>query len=227
MSKNELLDLVWPGVVVEENNLQVHVSTLRKLLGPQTIVTLPGRGYRFSGSHADLTAGSSRTVRLPDVAPLSNLPWQLPPLLGRDAELAALAILLHPGEPCPLITITGPGGMGKTRLAQAAALAVHRDATHYPDGVWLIELAGITDLARVPGTVARGLGISLPAQASHQDLAARVANRRMLIVLDNCEHVIEEVAALTSTLMRSAPTIKLLATSQESCVSAGHAFAAS
>ena len=217
VSKNELLDLVWPGVVVEENNLQVHVSTLRKLLGPQTIVTLPGRGYRFNAAQTDSPAAMDPTARLPiaPAAALSNLPAQWSPLFGRDAELAALAALLVPNDPCRLITVTGAGGMGKTRLAQAAALAVQRDSSHYPDGVWLIELAAVTDSSLVPGSVARVLGITLPAHASHHDLASFLTNRRMLIVLDNCERVIAEVAALASTLTRTAPTITLLATSQE------------
>ncbi len=217
VSKNELLDLVWPGLVVEENNLQVHVSTLRKLLGPQIIVTLPGRGYRFNTAQPSSPAEACSTERLPSGAAVAvnNLPahWSL--LIGRDAELAALAALLVPNQPCRLITVTGAGGMGKTRLAQAAALAALQDTSHYPDGVWLIELAAVTDRSLVPASVARVLGITLPAHASHHDLASRLADRRMLIVLDNCEHVIAEVAALTSTLTRSVPTLTLLATSQE------------
>ena len=217
VSKNELLDLVWPGLVVEENNLQVHVSTLRKLLGPQIIVTLPGRGYRFNAAQSDSPAAIDVTARLPSAAAaaLSNLPALWSPLFGRDAELTALAALLLPNQPCRLITVTGAGGMGKTRLAQAAALAALQDTSHYPDGVWLIELAAVTDSSLVPASLARVLGITLPAHASHHDLATFLANRRMLIVLDNCEHVIAEAAALAGTLTRTVPTLKLLVTSQE------------
>ena len=229
VSKNELLDTVWPGLVVEENNLQVQVSTLRKLLGPQTIVTIPGRGYRFSAPQTDTVAdGHNQGARAavataspkPVIAAASgNLPATLPPLFGRDDEMAALATMLQWQQSTPperLITITGTGGLGKTRLAQAAALAASKDRTNYPDGVWLVELAPVSDRQLLLGSLARALGIALDAEASADDLAARIADRRMLIVLDNCEHLIAQVAAVALTLLRAAPKLTLLATSQES-----------
>ena len=187
VSKNELLEVVWPGLVVEENNLQVHISTLRKLLGAQTILTIPGKGYQFSAPQTDA----------PDAAPvgpivtsaasrIGNLPPRLPPLLGRETELAALALMLPLHR---LITITGAGGMGKTRLAQAAAFAASIDRTAYPDGVWAIEFAPVSDWQGVLASIAQTLGIALDADATGQQLAARVAERKMLIVFDNCEHV--------------------------------------
>ncbi len=219
VSKNELLDTVWPGLVVEENNLQVQVSTLRKLLGPRIIVTIPGRGYRFSATRPDETGvqssvhGSVSTLTASG-AP-GNLPAQLPQLFGRDAELTVLAAMLQTQPPRRLITVTGAGGMGKTRLALAAAAAANQDA-NYPDGVWIVELAPVSDRQLLLGSIARTVGIALNADASAHDLASRVADRQMLIVLDNCEHLIEHVAAIAVTLLRTAPRLRLLATSQES-----------
>ena len=193
VSKNELLDVVWPGLVVEENNLQVHVSTLRKLLGPQTIVTIPGQGYRFAaaGDNAFKVPAASDADEIKLAAStaamkIGNVPAHVPPLFGRESELAALAALLPSHR---LITITGAGGMGKTRLAQAAALAVSHDRLAYPDGVWLVEFAPVNDRQLVLMSLARTLGITLDADASADELAERLADSKMLIVLDNCEHV--------------------------------------
>ena len=117
LSKAQLLDTVWPDVVVEENNLQVQVSALRKLLGPAAIATIPGRGYRLIATRQTgprsaapprpADAGETRT---------GNLPPQAPTLIGRDDELARLVPLV---ERSKLVTLVGPGGIGKTRLALA------------------------------------------------------------------------------------------------------------
>jgi len=220
VSKNELLDVVWPGLVVEENNLQVHVSTLRKLLGPQTIVTIPGQGYRFAAPPDDAfgapaTSDTSAITMAASTAAsrIGNLPSQLPQLLGRETELATLATLLPSHR---LITITGAGGMGKTRLAQAAALAVSHDRSAYPDGVWLVEFAPVNDRQLVLVSLARTLGVALDADASADELAERLADRKMLVVLDNCEHIAAYVATVATALLLAAPHVRLLATSQES-----------
>jgi predicted ATPase/DNA-binding winged helix-turn-helix (wHTH) protein len=232
VSKNELLDTVWPGLIVEENNLQVQISTLRKLLGPQTIVTIPGRGYRFlltqsveASNDATLPSQRAAPAAAPTAAPTTpvatpeqaraagNVPTELLPLLGRGVEVAALQ---HATQLHRLITITGAGGMGKTRLAQTVARSVARNSEDFPDGVWFVELAPVSDRLLVMGTVARVLGIPLPADATDHDLALRLTDRSMMIVIDNCEHLIEAVASLANTLLRVAPAIRLLATSQES-----------
>ncbi len=222
VSKNDLLDTVWPGLIVEENNLQVHVSTLRKLLGPQMIVTIPGRGYRFSAeSQSPVHAREpERTLMQPSspaqpttAARVGNLPEQMPTLFGRDAEIATLGTMLTTQR---LITITGAGGMGKTRLAHAAALAARKDNARYPDGVWLVELAPINDGRLVLASIARTLGVALATDATADELATRIDARQMLLVLDNCEHLVDQVASVVSALLRAAVNITILATSQES-----------
>ena len=109
MSKSQLLDLVWPGVIVEENNLQVQISTLRKLLGPEAIATIPGRGYRWALTQDDSPAPPAREVR-------HSLPAERDEFVGRSEELHALAKRLEQGE--RLVTILGMGGTGKTRLVR-------------------------------------------------------------------------------------------------------------
>jgi DNA-binding winged helix-turn-helix (wHTH) protein len=109
LSKNELLDRVWPGVVVEENNLQVQVSTLRKVLGNQSIATLPGRGYRFTLPLEDDAAGAS--CALPGHR--HNLPAQLNSFVGREREMAQLKEALVNAR---LVTLTGMGGTGKSAV---------------------------------------------------------------------------------------------------------------
>ncbi|HEV8311601.1 MAG TPA: winged helix-turn-helix domain-containing protein [Burkholderiaceae bacterium] len=216
VSKNELLDSIWPGVVVEENNLQVQVSSLRKVLGPQTISTIPGRGYRFTaaldGAAVAPAPGSTRSPTPADAGALclTNLPAQLPTLYGRADDLAALRTSI---ESHTLVTIVGVGGIGKSALAQALA---HRLRGSFDEGVWMVELAPVADPSLVASTVASALRIVLGAQAPIETLAKALSASRMLIVLDSCEHLLDAVAELATALHRTAPNVRLLATSQES-----------
>ncbi|MFF7688487.1 BTAD domain-containing putative transcriptional regulator [Streptomyces syringium] len=167
------------------------------------------------GQAPDLTAVPAPTAR-----PRAQLPTPLTPLVGRERAVAEASALLTAGR---LVTLTGPGGVGKTRLAIETA-ARHADA--FPDGVHLVELAGqrgsVTELTEVIAT-ALGLrddgasGMPMPAAATPpaDRLAAALRDRRTLLVLDNCEHVVEHVAHLTALLLRAAPGLRVLATSQE------------
>ncbi len=213
VAKGELLDLAWPGLVVEESNLAVQISNLRKTLGPQAIATVPGRGYRFV---AQVEAGPG--VRLEPTAERAavptarrtNLPAALAPLIGRADETLSLRIWV---ESQRLVTVVGAGGIGKSRLAQAVA---HGLIERWPDGVWMIELASLADPALIPNVVAQTLGIAMRGRdAAIESLASDLASREMLLVLDNCEHLLEAVANLIDRLLPSAPGLRVLATSQE------------
>jgi DNA-binding winged helix-turn-helix (wHTH) protein len=181
VTKGELLELAWPGLVVEENNLQVQVSALRKVLGAQTIATIPGRGYRFtavldSGVNGSLDGPASSSICAAakvDVPAqiFTNLPRELPLLYGREADLQALRALL--GEQ-RLVTIVGAGGIGKSRLAQATA---HSLAGRWSDGVWMVELAGLSDPVLLPNAVAQALGRQIAGEgAALDELVASLAN---------------------------------------------------
>ena len=168
VAKTELLELVWPNLVVEENNLQVQISTLRKLLGSHTIATIPGRGYRFAAALAGAAQGVSMGIA-PGVTPdssdvpapaIGNLPRELPPLYGREDDLRALRSLIDLHR---LVSIVGAGGIGKSRLAQAAA---HSLAGALPDGAWMVELAGLFDPALLANVVAQALGIKISGQGA-------------------------------------------------------------
>ena len=220
VTKSELLDLVWPGMVVEENNVQVQISTLRKLLGPQAIATIPGRGYQFTAlldGDADHRAGAVPQGLMPAAsqprAPTvrrTNLPAELPILYGRDDELRALRSLLAEHR---LVTIVGAGGIGKSRLAQAVA---HASVEQWPDGVWTVELAGLSEPALLPNAVAGALGFEIIGQTKAlEELVAGLVPRKTLLVLDNCEHLLDAVVHLVEVVLRTAPKVTLLATSQE------------
>jgi len=221
VSKAELFEAAWPGLVVEENNLQVQVSALRKLLGPQSIATIPGRGYRFVAAPADAAPTSSAPA--PAGAPLptadsptsvgprdTNLPAALGPLLGRGDDLALLDALV---ESHRCVTVVGAGGIGKSRLAQAAA---HAGIGRWPDGVWMVELAGLNDPALLPHAIAQPLGVNVPdGDAGLIALIDALASRRMLLVIDNCEHLLDPVSAFVDRVLKAAPAVHVLATSQE------------
>jgi transcriptional regulator with XRE-family HTH domain len=143
-----------------------------------------------------------------------NLPLQLTSFVGRERELGEVAALLGGGPTGPrLVTLTGAGGVGKTRLAlQAAAGALPA----YPDGVWLVELAPLADPARVPQAVAAALGVREEAgRPLLETLTDALRPRRLLLVLDNCEHLVEAAARLVDALLRGCPGLRVLATSRE------------
>ena len=206
VGKNELFELVWPGVVVEENNLQVHISALRKLLGPQTIATIPGRGYRFTASLAesinDAAAQFSRAQPTPVAAP--------EPLYGRKEDLLGISDLLHKHA---LISIVGPGGIGKTRLAQVLS---GTEREHFAGGIWWVDLSQLSDPAAVPAAIAQTLGIhggnDRPVM---QTVAALLRSGRSLLILDNCEHVLDAAADCVRSLLAEVPDLRVMVTSQE------------
>src|SRR5258708_30509507 len=145
VTKDELLDQVWPKMVVEEAALHVQVSALRKVLGADAITTVSGRGYQFT---LPVTKGEANRASRSK----HNLPYQLTSFVGREQEIAQLKELVTTNR---LLTLTGAGGAGKTRLAIEVA---SRLIGAFPDGVWLVELATLSDPRLVPQAAAQAPG---------------------------------------------------------------------
>jgi|HubBroStandDraft_1064217.scaffolds.fasta_scaffold00095_7 predicted ATPase/DNA-binding winged helix-turn-helix (wHTH) protein len=217
VSKAELYELVWAKLFVEDNNLMVQISALRKALGRDVIATIPGRGYqiraavqRIGSTGPSVPVIASPTNDDSGRRAATNLPLRLTPLMGRSAELAELRGRIRDHR---LVTVAGPSGIGKTRLAVELGWHV---AGLFPDGVWIVDLVPADDADAVASAVALPLQIKLtdsstPAEA----IAAAIASRRLLLIPDNCEHVAESVATLIGVLLQRVPGLTLLATSQD------------
>jgi predicted ATPase/DNA-binding winged helix-turn-helix (wHTH) protein len=202
VTKDELFECVWPKVIVEENTLQAQVSALRKILGPEAIATISGRGYRFA---LEITGGGAESV-----VPKHNLPQQLTSFIGREREIAH--IKEHLGT-TRLVTLIGAGGCGKTRLAMQVAADLLQS---YPDGIWLVELAALTQAGLVPQTVANVLGLKeQPGRGLAQTINEYLASKRLLLVLDNAEHLLAACAQLADAVLRQCAQVVILATSRE------------
>ena len=220
VTKQELLELVWPGLVVEEHNIATQISTLRKLLGASAITTLPGYGYRLTAVAQIATAtvpSSPSSPSAPAAQPLRhNLPEPRTRFIGRETALTDLARLLPSTR---LLTLTGIGGCGKTRLA--LQLARQQLAT-FADGVWFFDLAPLKDAERVSSTCAAVLGLSEEGDKPLLErLLEHLAACHTLLVLDNCEHVIDGVVAVADALLARGSGTTILATSREGLGVAG------
>ena len=209
VTKDELMAKVWPGVIVEENNLQVHISALRKTLdadgGESAIVTVPGRGYRLIGFKS-----GNGAVALETTVPRGNLPALAGPLIGREREAADIEALLGNYR---LVTLVGAGGIGKTSLSLQIGATLR---PRFPDGVWLLELAALDDARCVAQST--GALFALPAQPGQPALKAvstYLRSKCLLLILDNCEHLVERVAALTHAVLQGCPGVSMLASSRE------------
>jgi predicted ATPase/DNA-binding winged helix-turn-helix (wHTH) protein len=213
VQKSAILDAAWPGMVVEEANLAVQVSAIRRALarvpgGEGWIETLARRGYRFVGPVTEI-AGRSAPRAATDWK-RTNLPELLTSFVGRERELAEIKQLLPATR---LLTLTGTGGMGKTRLAQQAATEV-LDA--YRNGVWFVDLAPLRDPVLVPSALAQVLQVK---ESAGQQLLGALCNhlrqRETLLILDNCEHVLDACARLAEALLRETARATVMATSRE------------
>jgi predicted ATPase/DNA-binding winged helix-turn-helix (wHTH) protein len=214
VTKDELISRVWPHIYVEEGNLKVQVAALRRVLGDgkggaRYIATDTGRGYRFVAPVTFANDPHSSTPAVATTKRGNNLPTRLTRPVGRADIINKLAERLSQRR---LLTIAGPGGIGKTTLALELA---ERLIDTYEHGVWWIDLAPLSDPHLVPHAMTAALGIETRSEEPLPELIAVIKDKRMLLVLDNCEHVIASAAALASALLKGAPHVQILATSRE------------
>lgn len=209
VGKNELIAQVWPDVTVEEGSLRVHMSALRKALrdgqiGPRYIANVRGRGYSFIAPVIRQAEENETRARR------SSLPAALGRMIGRDGDVLEIQSLLRTER---LITILGTGGIGKTTVALAVGHALS-------EAVYSVDLSTVRDREQLFGAVAFALGLTeqhaKPEDALHEDALHHVLGRRKgLIILDSCEHVIDETSALAGSILRRCPEIGILATSRQ------------
>jgi DNA-binding winged helix-turn-helix (wHTH) protein len=211
ITKEALSARLWPNIAVEEATLRVHVAALRKALrdgqeGRRYIANIAGRGYAFVGE----VVATDEPDPAADASPEPMPPLSMVRLFGRADVIERLSTKLAQQR---LITITGPGGIGKTSVALAVA---DRMRPGLPDGVCLVDFAPLADSKLVPTAFASALGIGVVSENPLPSLVALLRNRDMLIVLDNCEHVIDTAALLDESLLQGGRRLRILATSRES-----------
>jgi predicted ATPase/DNA-binding winged helix-turn-helix (wHTH) protein len=213
IAKQELIDHVWSDVTVEEGSLRVHVAAIRKALGDgqfgnRYIANIKGRGYSFVGTVVRLignTEGGNDKFRHQ-----GRLPVRPIMMIGRETVVSEVGDKLRDER---FVTLLGPGGIGKTTIALAVGRAV---AEEFGGKVHFVDLESITDPRHVAGAVATSLGLALKSKDPGLELVDLVRSRKLLVILDSCEHVIEAVALVAEQLFRETEQVYVLTTSRES-----------
>jgi predicted ATPase/DNA-binding winged helix-turn-helix (wHTH) protein len=212
VSKAELMSRVWGNSVVGDNALHVHIAGLRKRLGDNTISTKRGAGYRFAVPFSR----EQRTSAVGNLPILAGRGTGLSPLIGRDDDLLQVAQLLGTAR---LLSLTGPGGVGKTSLGLQAA---RQCANHFANGAWLVELSTLHDPRAAASQIAATLGLGLGKTHNPlQTLARLIRDKNILLVLDNCEHLADACGEICELLLSVAPKLKILVTTREALSCAG------
>jgi predicted ATPase len=211
VSKRDLTQRAWGKLVVDEGSLRVHVAALRRQLGngdssANYITNVPGRGYCFT-REVTWTAAEARVRKAPAAAP--QLPRQPLLMVGRDIAVNELTARLKRDR---FVSIVGPGGIGKTTVALALA---HRMLDEFRGAVHFIELAILEDPHLVASTLASQLGLVAVSEQPLPVILQFLRERRVLLVFDSCEHVIDAVAPLAENIFRDAPEVSILVTSRE------------
>jgi predicted ATPase/DNA-binding winged helix-turn-helix (wHTH) protein len=226
IGKKGLVARVWPDVIVEDSSLRVHVAALRKVLGDgvdgaRYIANVPGRGYSFvapvstpsAPAKVELHAPSANAQAAPSserapVRATHTLPARLTRMVGRDAAVAAISQQVRAAR---FVTVVGPGGLGKTTVAVSVAHLLSAEFS----SVVFVDLAAVADAAGVANGLASTLGLTVRKEDPTAEILAFLRDTTLLLVLDNCEHVIEAMSGLAERIFIEAPGVHLLATSRE------------
>lgn len=214
VSHGELVKRVWQDVIVEETSLRVHIAALRRSLGDgrdgaRYIANVPGRGYCFVASVRNVGQNDNSKDAAIGRGKMETLPPRLLRMIGRDQTVRALRSEVMSRR---FVSIVGPGGVGKTTVAVAVG---HAMATEFDEAVYFVDLSALRDSALVIPAVASALQCLEQTQDSLTRLLTFVASKRILLILDSCEHLVESVATLTDELFHAAPLVHILATTRE------------
>jgi predicted ATPase/DNA-binding winged helix-turn-helix (wHTH) protein len=213
VEKEELIARAWPNTLVEENNLRVHIGTLRKILGEMPsgagyVATVPGRGYTFVAP-VERAAREASTTHVAASSGAEALPAPLVRMIGRAETLVRLLSSIRSHR---LVTIVGPGGMGKTTVALEVARRLSRSLK---DQARFVDLSTLADPKLLASAVASAFGIPTRPASPLMGLLAYLRDKRLLVVLDNCEHVIDAAATVAQEVLAGASGVRILATSRE------------
>jgi predicted ATPase/DNA-binding winged helix-turn-helix (wHTH) protein len=214
VSQRDLIDRAWPNVTVDDSNLRCHVGVLRRALcdgqdGARYVINVPGRGYCFVSPTT--RAPANKATPMPHTGPFRAVPV-IPPrlrrMVGRDAVVEVIAAQLSNQR---FVTIVGPGGIGKTTVAVSVGHALAAGC----GTVCFVDLGPLTDPRLVPSQLATTLGLVVQSDNLIPSLIGFLRDKRMLLILDSCEHVIETVAGLAEAIFAQAEDVHILATSRE------------
>jgi predicted ATPase/DNA-binding winged helix-turn-helix (wHTH) protein len=218
VTKDDLMARIWPGAIVGDNTLHVHMAAVRKAFGPDRgmLQTAPGRGYRLVGGWVGAHGEATESPLAPPPSapsserPTTNFPVIVTRLVGRSTAVQRVRDLISAYR---VVTLTGPGGIGKTALAMKAVRGLLADFEH---GAWLVELASLSDAALAPSALASALGLKLDGErVTPESLARAIGDGHLLLLLDNCEHLIDAVAGLVEEVTRLCSRATIVVTSRE------------
>jgi predicted ATPase/DNA-binding winged helix-turn-helix (wHTH) protein len=215
IGKRDLIAFAWPDVTVDEGSLRFHIASLRKALGDgvggaRYVATLAGRGYCFVAPVLRATAGAPRPGRAAASLPGAGLlPPRLERMVGRDDDVR---VVMNALADTRFVTLVGPGGVGKTTVA----IAVGQELSEtFQGAVIFLDLGALTDPAMAASSLMALLGIPVRSDDPIPSLLAYLRDKRFLLVIDNCEHVIDAAVSLASQIFGAAPLAHILATSRE------------
>jgi predicted ATPase/DNA-binding winged helix-turn-helix (wHTH) protein len=212
ISKEKLISYAWPRARVEEANLRVHIGALRNALGENRagvryIATVAGRGYCFVAPVQREDAPAVAVSSAENSA--ATLPVPITRMIGRDDAVVSLLSEMRTRR---LVTIVGPGGMGKTRIALAVAGRFSASLQHQAQ---YVDFSRLSEAQLLPSSLASVLGVPSPLEDPFRDVIEFLRDKHMLIVLDSCEHVIDAAAILVEVVLKAGQGIQVLATSRE------------